>query len=127
VPGIWETLFGTGDKFSKQGTLDPSQMQALQGILSQLGQMGGQGGAYSGAQNYLSGILNNAPGAFEQFEAPYRQQFEQQTIPGLAERFAGLGGGMGGGLSSSGFGQAIGGAGAGLHAQLAGLRGQLQN
>jgi len=126
MPGLWETLFGSKDKFKQLSTLDPSQQQALQGILGQLGLMGGQGGAYSGAQNYLSSILSGDPNALAEFEAPYRQQFEQQTIPMLAERFAGAGGGMGGGFSNSGFGQALGGAGAGLQAQLAGLHGALR-
>jgi hypothetical protein len=125
MPGLWEMLFGSKDKFKQLPTLDPSQQQALQGILGQLGSMGGQGGAYSGAQNYLSGLLSGDPQAFAQFEAPYRQEFEQKTLPGIAERFAGLNP-MGGALSSSGFGQALGGAGAQLQAQLAGLHGALR-
>lgn len=126
MPGIWEMLFGSRDKMKQVSTLDPNQQNTLQGILSQLGMMGGQGGAYSGAQNHLSNLLSGDPNAFAQFEAPYRQQFEQQTVPQLAERFAGLNP-MGGGLSSSGFGQALGGAGAQLQAQLAGLHGNLRN
>lgn len=125
MPGIWETLFGSPDKMSQQSTLDPQQQQFMQQLFSQLGQMGGQGGSYGGAQNYLSGLLSNDPSAFSQFEAPYKQQFEQQTIPRLAEQFAGLNP-MGGGLGSSGFAQALGGAGAGLQAQLAGLHGNLR-
>lgn len=125
MPGLWEMLFGSKDKMKQVPTLDPSQQQALQGILGQLGMMGGKGGAYSGAQNYLSGLLSGDPKAFAQFEAPYRQEFEQKTLPGIAERFAGLNP-MGGGLSSSGFGQALGGAGAQLQSQLAGLHGALR-
>ena len=124
--GIWETLFGSGDKNIQRGTLTGGQQQGLDQILNQLKSMAGQGGAYSGAQNYLQGLLSGDPNAFAQFEAPYRQQFEQQTLPGIAERFAGLNP-MGGGLSSSGFGQALGGAGAQLQAQLAGLHGGLRN
>lgn len=125
MPGIWETLFGRGDKNKQLPTMTGGQMQGLEGILAQLQQMQGQGGAYSGAQNYLSQILSGDPNAMAEFEAPYRNEFEQKTIPGLAERFAGMNP-MGGGLSSSGFGQAIGGAGAGLQAQLAGLHGALR-
>lgn len=125
MPGLMELLFGSKDKMSQVSTLDPSQQQALQSILGQLGSMSGGGGAYSGAQNYLSSLLSGDPNAFSQFEAPYRQEFEQKTIPMLAERFAGLSP-MGGGLSSSGFGQALGGAGAQLQAQLAGLHGNLR-
>lgn len=106
-------------------TMSGGQMQGLEGILQQLQQMQGQGGAYSGAQNYLSQILSGDPNAMAEFEAPYRNEFEQKTIPGIAERFAGMNP-MGGGLSSSGFGQALGGAGAQLHSQLAGLHGALR-
>lgn len=123
--GIWDTLFGNKEKFKQVGTKTPGQLQGLEGILEQLRNMAGQGGAYSGAQNYLSKILSGDKGALAEFEAPYRQEFEQQTIPGLAERFAGMNA-MGSGLSSSGFGQALGGAGAQLQSQLAGLHGKLR-
>jgi hypothetical protein len=126
MAGIWEMLFGSPDENQQLSTLNPQQQQGLSQIFQQLGMMQAPGGAYSGAQNYLSGILSGDPNAFAQFEAPYRQQFEQQTLPGIAERFAGANP-MGGGLSSSGFGQALGGAGAQLQAQLAGLHGNLRN
>lgn len=54
---------------------------------------------------------------FESFAAPYRREFEEKTIPGISERFAGLGG-----LSSSGFTQSLGQAGAGLNEKLAALQ-----
>lgn len=125
MPGLWETLFGSKDRFKQLPTMTGGQMQGLEGILAQLQQMQGAGGAYSGAQNYLSKILSGDPGALAEFEAPYRQEFESKTVPMLAERFAGLSP-MGGGMSSSGFGQALGGAGAQLHSQLAGLHGALR-
>ncbi len=126
MAGLWEMLFGNKDQVQQLPTMNQGQMQGLEGILSQMKGMQGQGGAYSGAQNYLSKILSGDPGSMAEFEAPYRQEFEQKTIPGLAERFAGMGGGMGGGLSSSGFGQALGGAGANLQSQLAGIHGNLR-
>ena len=52
------------------------------------------------------------------------QQYEQHTIPGHAERFAGMGG-MGGGLSSSGFGQSLSSAGGNLQSLLAALKSSL--
>ena len=125
MPGIWEMLFGSPDRMEQVSTQTPEQQQFFQQIFQMLQGMGGQGGSYSGAQNYLAGLLSGDPNAFSQFEAPYRAEFEQQTIPRLAERFAGANA-MGGGLSSSGFGQALGGAGAGLQAQLAGLHGNLK-
>lgn len=125
MPGLMEMLFGSPDEMQQVSTLNPQQQQSLSQLLSQLGMMGGQGGSYSGAHDYLSSLLSGDQNAFSQFEAPYRAEFEQQTIPRLAERFAGLNP-MGGGLGSSGFAQALGGAGAGLSAQLAGLHGNLR-
>ena len=60
-------------------------------------------------------------GDFESFAAPFRREFNEQTVPGIAERFAGLGG-----LSSSGFQQSLGQAGAGLNEKLAALHGGLK-
>ena len=72
-------------------------------------------------------MLSGSPEAYEKFAAPHLRQFQEQTIPMLAERFAGLGGGLGGGaLGSTGFGQAVGGAGAQLQSNLANLYAQLQ-
>ena len=137
MAGIWDTLFSKGifgkdfrnmlfgnkDKFKQLPTMDPSQMQALQGLLGQMGSLGE--GGYGQSTDYLSKLVSGDPGALAEFEAPYRQEFEQKTIPGIAERFAGLNP-MGGGMSSSGFGQALGGAGAQLQSQLAGLHGALR-
>lgn len=108
-------------------TKTPEQQRGLSQILGNLNQMGGPNGSYGRAQNYLSSILQGGQEGYDEFSQPYLQQFEQQIIPGLTERFAGLGGGMGGGIgSSSGLGQAIGGAGANLQAQLAQLYSQRQ-
>lgn len=122
-------LFGGGgrqkkDKFISSYT--PEQQQALSGVLGQLGQS--QQGNYAQSQDYLSRILGGDQGTFDRFSSPYIQNFEQQILPKIAERFAGLGGGYGAGgaLGSSGFGQALGGAGAQLQAQLAGLFSELQ-
>lgn len=126
MPGLFsrigEFLTGKSDKFHKLPTLSQGQQGSLDQILQQLQGMGQSGGAYGLSQDYLKGILSGDQGAYNQFASPYLQNFEQQIIPRLSERFAGLGGGLGGGtLGSSGFGQAVGGAGAQLQAQLAQL------
>lgn len=59
---------------------------------------------------------------FEPIENRARQQFEQRTIPGLAERFSSLG--SGGSQRSSAFTGALGGAASDLEGQLAALRSQ---
>lgn len=99
------------------------EQQALHNnILSQAMNMSGAGGGYNQAQQYYNNLLGpNQQQAFDQFSSPYLQQFQEQMLPQIAERFAGAGA-----LSSSGFGQALGGAGAGLQSQLAQLFSQLQ-
>jgi hypothetical protein len=86
-----------------------------------LGPGGSLGQGYQGALGLQQQLMDPSSEAVQQFAEPYMRQFEQQTVPGLAERFAGLGA-MGGGLSSSGVGQALGAAGGNLQAQLAALK-----
>lgn len=126
--GLIGGLFGGGDKDKFVSTISPEQQSLLRNNLQQLQQQQAPGGNYSQSQNYLSSLLQNNPQAYEQFAAPYRTEFEQQTIPRLAERYAGLGGGLGGGVAgSSGFGQAIGGAATQFQSNLAGLFANIRN
>lgn len=140
APGIGTAIGGVGggllgllgfggskpDQFKQLPTYSPEQQQMLRSILSQLGMMGQGEGAYGLAQNRLSSLLSPDSDIYGEFEAPYLRRFNEQTIPGLAERFAGLGA-QGGALSSSGFGQSLGAAGAGLQTDLAALRANMQN
>lgn len=71
-------------------------------------------------QNFLQRIMNPSPEATQEFEAPYMRQFNEQIVPGLAERFTSLGA-----QDSSAFRQALGAAGADLMERLAALRGNL--
>lgn len=102
-------------------TLAPWQQQLLQQL--QGGMFSHQSPLFGAGQNYLQNLLQGGEGAFSQFEAPYKREFNERTIPGLAERFAGAGAGA---QSSSAFQQALGSAGAGLSENLAALRGNLQ-
>lgn len=112
------------DKMGEAYTRTPEQQQALSALLQNLSQSQGN---YQSAQNYLGRLLNRDPELYERFAAPYLQEFQSQIMPRISERFAGAGGGLGGGaLSSSGFAQALGGAGANLQAQLAGIFSNLQ-
>lgn len=88
--------------YERFSTLSDPQQQLFESLLGRLqGQLGGEGA--------------------EKFAAPYQRQFEERIVPGLAERFAGLGAGS---QSSSAFQQALGGAGADLQERLAALGGQ---
>jgi len=118
MPGFSEWLFGSEPKIKKKQAYTDQQMQFLNQLMGSL-MGGGKGNFLDYYQNLLGG--EGGQGDFENFAAPYRQQFENETIPMLAERFAGAGGGMGGALSSSGFGQSLSSAGGNFNAQLAQL------
>lgn len=118
-----EFIFGRPDSYEKIATGTPEQEKLHNNILQQAMGMSQNNGGYQQAQDYYSNLLGpNRQQAFDQFSQPYLQQFEEQILPMIAERFAG-----GGALSSSGFGQAVGGAGAGLQGQLAKLFASLQS
>lgn len=125
MANLWDMMFGTG--FKKMPTMTKQQQQLLNNMIDQMQGQGPLGQAYGQAMQNYQQFLDPSSEAFEQFAAPYKTQFEQEIIPGLAERFAGAGGAMGGGLSSSGFGQALSSAGAGLESNLAAMKGNLMN
>ena len=122
MPDFSEFLFGSPDKLKKIATGTKEQEALHNSILGQAMGLQGAGGGYDLAQNYYNRFLGgNQQQAFNQFSQPYMQQFQEQMLPQIAERFAGAGA-----LSSSGFGQALGGAASGLQSQLAQLFSQLQ-
>jgi hypothetical protein len=121
MAGFSEWLFGSPDKLKKVPTGTPQQEQLHNQILAQAMGMT-NGGGYQKAQDYYNRLLGpNQQQAYDQFSQPYLQQFQEQMLPQIAERFAGAGA-----LSSSGFGQALGGATSNLQAQLAQLFSELQ-
>lgn len=112
----------TDNKITQKPTGTAAQQQfGGQDIIGLLQKMMGQGGGFNAANQYDQSLLGQGPEAFQQFSQPYLQQFKEQILPGIEERYAGMGA-----LSSSGFGQAVGGAQAGLQSQLAQLFTQLQ-
>ena len=109
-----ESFFGTKGAFKQAPTLTPQQQE----LMAQLSQgLGGQGGLQQQGLGALGQQLEGSQQFLEQLQAPALRQFQEQTIPGIAERFSGLGA-----QSSSAFTQALGGAGAGLTEQLASQR-----
>jgi hypothetical protein len=118
---LYDRIFGGKDKFGKVSTMTKDQQRILNQLSQMLGPDGQLGQGYQGALQYQQDLMDPNSEAVRQFSQPYMNQFEQQTVPGLAERFAGMGG-MGGGLSSSGFGQSLSAAGGNLQAQLAALK-----
>lgn len=112
---------GGNDQMRKVPTMSREQKSLLGQLMKMLNPQGQLGQAQQGAVDYQQQLMDPSSQAVDQFAQPYMNQFNQQTVPGLAERFAGMGA-MGGGLSSSGFGQALGAAGGNLQAQLAQLK-----
>jgi hypothetical protein len=110
-----------GDQMNKVPTMTRAQKGLLSQVMKMLNPQGGLGQGMSEGVDLQRQLMDPSSQAVNQFAQPYMDQFNQQTIPGLAERFAGMGA-MGGGLSSSGFGQALGAAGGNLQNQLAALK-----
>lgn len=109
IGNILGGLFTKPEKVSKFERYTPQQEAILNLLLQTLTGEGPKEGL-------LGGLLSE-----EKFAKPAIRQFEEKTIPGLAERFAGLGAGA---QSSSAFQQALGQAGADLSERLAAMSAQ---
>lgn len=110
-------FLGSPSSMEQVSRLTPEQKSLFSQLTSMLG---GQGGMDS-LGNYYKGLLSGED--FDQYAAPEMRRFQQETVPGLAEQFAGMGSGA---LSSSGFGLQLGSAGADLGERLAQLRASLR-
>lgn len=95
-----EFLFGTDPRIKQIPRYTPEQEKLLQWLMQ-----------------YIQQGVENPQAGFEPIEALARRQFEQKTIPTIAERFAGLNA-----LSSSGFKGSLGQAASDLETNLAAQR-----
>lgn len=116
---LMDFLFGSKGSMKQLPAMSGGQQQVQQQILQLLQGLGGQGGGVPSSIDLLKRMLD--PGSNQEFEDRYRQQYEEEVEPQLAERYAGAGA-----LSSSGFGQALGAGRRGLERDLAGLSSQRQ-
>lgn len=111
-------FFEKKPKTQKFEAFTPQQTQ-LQNQLASL--LGGEG---------QGGVLDRLFGqeGFEEFAAPYKRMFEEQIVPGLAEKFSGGFGAPGAASAqgSSGFQQQLARSGEDLMSSLAQIRGQQQ-
>lgn len=117
---IWDFLFGGKNQMQQAPTQNPQQQQYIMQLLQAL-----QGGESNvPGLDYLQSLFSNDPNAFNEFQAPATRQFDEQIIPGIAERFTSMGAG---GRGSSAFNNATSMAGSrlseNLSAQRANLRG----
>lgn len=86
---------GTEGKMKQYSTMTPEQMGVQSGIYDFL--QGGKSNMPGG--DYMQSLFSNDPSAFRAYEAPMMRQFNEEVVPGLAERFSGSG--MGGRQSSA--------------------------
>jgi len=114
MASLRDALFGKEGEFKQISTTTPAQQQLFSQILGGLGGLQGQG---LGA---IQSMLGGSQDFLSQLQAPALRQFQEQILPGIAERFSGLGA-----QGSSAFGQQLGSAGAGLAEDLASQRAQL--
>ena len=121
IGGLAGLFSGNPEMERKISQFTPEQRQAFDKYIQDFDQ---QRGGYQNALQYQQNFLDPNSSQFRDFEEPYLRQFEQHDLPNLAEQFAGYGSNSGA-LSSSGFGQAIGGAQANLRGTLANLKAQL--
>lgn len=91
-------FLGSQDRINQIPTVTPDAANALQQLL----------------QQGLGNVTGQNTSSFAPLSKQARSQFEQQTLPSIAERFTGLGA-----QRSSAFGQQLGQAGAGLEENLA--------
>ena len=110
---FFDFLTGKPGKIEQAQIFTDEQIEALKRILAGGGRPEGE--LYGAGEEYIKRLLSGE--GFEEFEAPLIRQFEEQTVPGVAERFAGIGG-----LSSSGLQQALGQAASGLTEKLGAQR-----
>lgn len=111
-------LFGKRAKTQQYPRFEPGQIGTINQLLS--GARPGQ----QQAMDYLMDLLSGESEAFQDFQRPALRQFEEELLPGIAERFTGMFGE--GSNRSSAFGQQLGKAAAGLSENLAAQRAGLQ-
>lgn len=116
-------LFGTKGRYRQKSLLGPEQ-QGTYNQLNQSIQGPGAGGAFGDASDYYRSLLNDDNSTNNALAAPEMRRFNEQTIPDLAEQFAGFGGS--GSLNGSGFRNAAVNAGTDLSERLGAIRAQLR-
>ncbi len=119
---------GTPESYDQRFLGGPEQ-RGIYNQLTSAAQRPGAGGAFGDASDYYRGLLSNDSEDFNAFAKPELRRFHQETIPGLAEQFAGMGfgaGSGGGGSFGSGFQNAAANAGTDLSERLGAMRANLR-
>lgn len=118
-----------GSKGGQGSTYNKGQQKELKQMLKDIqGMKGGamditQNQGYGQGMDWLMSMFND-PDFFNSFEAPLQRQFEENTVPELANQFGSMG--SGGALGSTAFRNQLGREGSNLSTNIAAMRGQMQ-
>lgn len=103
MAGFWGNVgkFFTGSSAKRENVslLSPEQ-EALKQQAINAGMGPGAGGAFGDTSDYYRNLMSDNSADYNAFAAPQIRQYNEETVPGISEQFAGMGSG---GLSSSGF------------------------
>lgn len=120
----------TGGKARQGSTYGKQGLGTINDILSDIKGMRGAGTQdinqnpqFQQGQDWLMSMFND-PSFFDKFEAPLQRQFQENTVPDLANRFASMG--SGGSMGSTAFRNQLGREGSNLSTNIAALRGGMQ-
>lgn len=119
----------TGKNAQQSSSFSGGQKGGINDILNSIKSMRGgaqdisQQPGFQQGNDWLMSMFND-PDFFKNFEAPLQRQFQEQTVPDLANRFASMG--SGGALGSTGFRNQLGREGSNLSTNIAAQRGQMQ-
>lgn len=116
--GFDEMMMGSEAKIEKINKWTPEQMKAFKEFWKTENIKSDP--LYQKGNKYLQDLLGGGQGAYDLFENPLMQKYQQDIAPGIAERFAGLGAG-----SSSGFNQSMARGAENMVGQLGEMRGKL--
>ena len=114
---------GTPGKWDQRSTLLPDQQPAFSQFNRANQGQKGVGGTFGTLSDYYQNQLSDDSSDFNAFANPELRRFREQTVPDIAEQYAGFGSGA---LSSSGFRNSTINAGADLGERLAQIRAQIR-
>jgi len=127
LPSILALMNPGGSNGEHGSTYNEKQQGGINDIMDQIKGMGSpdinQNPQFQQGNEWLMSMFND-PEFFKSFEAPLQRQFEEETIPGLANRFASMG--SGGAQGSTAFRNQLGREASNLHTNIAALRGGMQ-
>lgn len=123
IPTVMAMMNKGGSEGEKSSTYTDQQQNLLNNSINNGPQDIRQDPGHAQGMDWLMSMFND-PEFFKNFEAPMMRQFNEETVPGLANRFASMG--SGGSTGSTAFRNQLGREGGNLQTNIAALRGGMQ-